>query len=88
MKRKIVFSVLSLVTVGVVTFASYKTFYQNKNVVDLMLGENIEALTYGEGGGSGFYQRSSGSCPSPCGYKKWVSCKSGGHEECYASDCC
>ena len=86
MKRKFVFSVLTLVTAGIVAFTGYKTFSQNKTDVELMLGENIEALTLGESGGN--YTKSTGPCPSPCSYKKWVSCKTGGSDECYPSDCC
>lgn len=88
MKRKLIFSALCFVATGCITFASYKTFCQNKNVVEVMLVENIEALTQDESGYKGNYTKSSGYCPAPCRYKKWVSCKSGEKEECYPSDCC
>jgi hypothetical protein len=87
MKKKFVFAALSLVTAGIVTFTSYKTLYQDENIVESILGENVEALTRGESG-RGFYQRSSGKCGLPCEYKTWVSCRSGGKYECQPSDCC
>ena len=45
-----------------------------------------EALANGEIG-TGGYTKSTGNCSGPVYYKKWVSCKSGGTEECYPSDC-
>ncbi|HEY9542143.1 MULTISPECIES: hypothetical protein [Bacteroidales] len=93
MKKKIMFSMFTLVTVGLASFTGYKTLSQNKTVVNL-LGENIEALTMGENGGGGigaprgYYEQTSGACSAPCDYKKWVSCKLGGNKECFPSDCC
>ena len=87
MKKSFMFPMLTLAMIGSVTFAGYKSLDQNLAVVELMLGENIEALTYGENGYGG-YTRSTGACPSPCEYKKWVSCRSGGVEDCFPSDCC
>lgn len=47
---------------------------------------NVEALAQGEIG-TGGYTKSTGNCSGPVYYKKWVSCKSGGTEECSPSDC-
>ena len=47
---------------------------------------NVEALAQGEIG-TGGYTKSTGNCSGPIYYKKWVSCKSGGTEECSPSDC-
>ena len=35
----------------------------------------------------GGYTKRTGNCSGPVYYKKWVSCKSGGTEECSPSDC-
>ena len=52
---------------------------------DLLLA-NVEALTLPEI--EGLYIVYTGVCPRPCEYKKWITCKVGGNEECYPSDCC
>ena len=56
---------------------------QKVEMSDLAMA-NVEALASGESGG---YTKSSGQCPDPVWYKRWVSCKSGGSEECSPSDC-
>ncbi|HEY9542146.1 MULTISPECIES: hypothetical protein [Bacteroidales] len=52
MKGKFIFSALCLVAAGIVTYASYKTLEGKTAVADLMLDENVEALTDGEGYGN------------------------------------
>ncbi len=48
MKKKILLSVFVFAVVALAVFASYKTLNANAAVADLMLDENIEALTRGE----------------------------------------
>lgn len=91
MKKKILLSVFTLAVVAVTTFTSYKTFGAKATVAELMLDENIEALTQGESNEldrTRFYQRSASRCPFPCEYRTSVTCKSGGREVCSAADCC
>jgi hypothetical protein len=45
MKKKILLSVFAFAVVVLAVFASYKTLNANAAVADLMLDENIEALT-------------------------------------------
>ena len=86
MKRKFLFSLTALATVALASFTAYKSFTPQLSEADILLNENIEALTRGELGG--LYKRSSGRCSIPCEYKNWVSCKTGGNSDCYPSDCC
>lgn len=46
--KKSFLSVVALIVVGLTVFTSYKTFSPNSTVTNLMLDENIEALTAGE----------------------------------------
>ena len=86
MRKKTIMSAFAIAIVAMTAFAGYKTMSHQSTAADLMLDENVEALTEGETVGS--YVRSTSVCPSRCSYKKSVSCKSGGREECYPSDCC
>lgn len=86
MKKKIIISTFAIAAMALTVFTGYKTFGPKKSMSDLLLDENIEALTQGEIGGS--YNREIFPCSEPCKYKHSVSCESGGKEECYPSDCC
>lgn len=46
--KKIFLLVVALIVVVLTVFTSYKTFSLNSTVANLMLDENIEALTAGE----------------------------------------
>ena len=59
---------------------------QKENALSEIALANVEALAQGEIG-TGGYTKSTGNCSGPVYYKKWVSCKSGGTEECSPSDC-
>ncbi len=59
---------------------------QKVNALSEIALANVEALAQGEIG-TGGYTKSTGNCSGPIYYKKWVSCKSGGTEECSPSDC-
>ena len=59
---------------------------QKVNALSEIALANVEALAQGEIG-TGGYTKSTGNCSGPVYYKKWVSCKSGGTEECSPSDC-
>ena len=59
---------------------------QKSDVLSDVAMANVEALANGEIG-TGGYTKSTGNCSGPVYYKKWVSCKSGGTEECSPSDC-
>ena len=59
---------------------------QKANALSDIALANVEALAQGEIG-TGGYTKSTGNCSGPVYYKKWVSCKSGGTEECSPSDC-
>lgn len=57
----------------------------NSSFTDLLL-ENVEALSAGEVHLG--YKRTTGPCPQPYAYKRWVSCAYGGDsKECLPSDC-
>lgn len=70
-----------------VVSASYSVWHSSEmlKMSDVVLA-NVEALANGEIG-TGGYTKSTGNCSGPVYYKKWVSCKSGGTEECSPSDC-
>ena len=59
---------------------------QKANALSNIALANVEALADGEIGVGG-YTKSTGNCTGPVYYKKWVSCKSGGSEQCSPSDC-
>ena len=73
--------------VMLVVSASYSVWHSSEmlKMSDVVLA-NVEALANGEIG-TGGYTKSTGNCSGPVYYKKWVSCKSGGTEECSPSDC-
>ncbi|MCL6748552.1 hypothetical protein DEM91_07925 [Prevotella sp. TCVGH] len=48
MRKKIFLLVFTLVVVTLTAFTGYKTFYSKVQIADLMLVENIEALSRGE----------------------------------------
>ena len=79
---------LSLVAVAACAgaFGTYES-YQQSGESNALLAENVEALSNHESCGG--YTRSTGPCyKKPCDWKWWVSCASGGSQECYPSDCC
>lgn len=84
---KATLTVVCVVAVGTGSWKAYSAYIHNQNEADLLM-ENVEALSTGTEAGSGYYQVSSGNCSAPCSYRKWVTCKSGGTEECSSSDCC
>jgi len=78
---------LVCVAIGIIAAIARYGVYTNQKaepMSDLALA-NIEALAGGEGGSG--YTRISGKCSDPVAYKTWVSCKSGGTEDCSPSDC-
>lgn len=81
-------STLAVALIATAAFGGVKTYgaYAGASESDTLLAENVEALS-GDGE-YGAYTKSTGKCSSPCSHKKWVSCKSGGTQECYPSDCC
>jgi hypothetical protein len=82
---------LALASVCVVAagFGGMKAYNAaNQSEADLLLSENVEALSSSESPAKGIYLISTGPCHRPCSYKKWVRCTVGGHEECQPSDCC
>jgi hypothetical protein len=86
MKKKIFISMFAIAAMALTAFTGYKTLGPQKSTSDLLLDENIEALTQGEFGG--YYLRDMHQCLKPCDYKQSVTCKLGGNEECSPSDCC
>lgn len=85
--KKILFFVALFVGVCTIAIGVYSwNIYSTSTESSLLLMENVEALSRGESAGG--YTKSSGKCNRPCEYKTWVSCKSGGPDECYPSDCC
>lgn len=86
MKKLILLSVFTISAIALTAVVKSKVWLPASTAQELLLEDNIEVLTSGEI--RGMYVVSSGVCPSPCGYKKWVSCRMGGKEECHPSDCC
>lgn len=86
--KKVLFFVALFVGICVIAIGAYgwNVYSNNSAKGSLLFMENVEALSRGESAGG--YTRSSGKCSRPCEYKTWVSCKSGGSDECYPSDCC
>lgn len=54
MKKILFLSVFALVVVALAAVTSYKAFVPKATIAALVLDENIEALTQGEGGADGF----------------------------------
>ena len=77
---KITFAAALAVVAGVMAYQA-----QDKEVMSDLALANVEALAGGEL--SGGFTKTTGNCPDPVSYKKWVSCKPGGPDECFASDC-
>ena len=77
---KLVFASAFALVAGYSVYASQKKVEMS----DLTMA-NVEALAQNESGEK--YTKSTGQCPDPISYKRWVSCKRGGKEECYPSDC-
>ena len=50
MKKKIIISTFAIAVMALTAFTGYKTFGPKKSTSDLLLDENIEALTDGESG--------------------------------------
>ena len=86
MKKKIFIFTFAIAAMALTAFTGYKTFGPKQSTSDLLLDENIEALTQGEIGG--YYKKEQHPCLKPCEYKQSVTCKLGGNEECSPSDCC
>lgn len=78
---KLAFAAALAVAAGV---TAYQAQDKEAMLSDLALA-NVEALAGGEL--SGGFTKTTGNCPDPVSYKKWVSCKPGGPDECFASDC-
>ena len=78
---KLVFASAFALVAGYSVYASR----QKVEMSDLAMA-NVEALAQSESKLG--YTKSTGQCPDPVWYKKWVSCSQGGSEsECYPSDC-
>lgn len=84
---KATLAAVCIVATGVGSWKAYSAYEQNGDEADLLLTENIEAMSSNTEA-SGYYVKSTGSCSDPCGYKRWVACKTGGKEDCSPSDCC
>ncbi len=85
MKKKINISTFVIAAMALTAFTGYKAFGQKQSMSDLLLDENIEALTRGEIGG--YYKRVAYPCNPPYAYKQSIKCLSNGKEECSPSDC-
>ncbi len=85
MKKKLIISTFVIAAMALTAFTGYQTFGQKQSMSDLILDENIEALTQGEIGGS--YVKYIHKCLKPKEYKHSVTCKYGGKEDCSSSDC-
>jgi hypothetical protein len=48
MKKKVIISTFAIAAMALTTFTGYKTFGLKKTMADIILDENIEALTQGE----------------------------------------
>jgi hypothetical protein len=48
MKKKVIISTFAIAAMALMAFTGYKTFGPKKTTSDLLLDENIEALTQGE----------------------------------------
>ena len=83
LKKIVTASLSSLLVFGGVGLKVYTNTSQSSK--DVLMLENVEALSGREIKGP--YVRSTGRCSSPKEYKRWVSCKSNGKEDCYPSDC-
>lgn len=85
MKKKILLSGLIAIIFAV---SGYNVYLSKKKVqlVDLIMS-NYEALASDAEVGTGRYTVYTYQCPPPIQYKTSVSCQSGGHDECYPSDC-
>ncbi len=70
MKKKIIISIFFIAAMALTAFTGYKTFGQKQSMSDLLLDENIEALTRGE--------------ESNCDYRLFPCAKNSG-TECMAS---
>ena len=70
MKKKVIISTFAIATMALTAFTGYKTFGPKKSTSDLLLDENIEALTKGE--------------DSNCDYRLFPCAKTSG-TECMAS---
>ncbi len=85
---KTTLAVVCVVAAGAGSWKAYSAYSDGQSEVNVILSENVEALSAGADITPGGYTISSGNCPYPCA-KRWVSCKSSGPEkECYPSDCC
>jgi hypothetical protein len=88
MKRKLKLALASVCVVAA-GFGGMKTYNAaNQSEADLLLSENVEALSSSENPAKGIYQITICRCPHPCSYMKWVRCDVGGKEECQPSGCC
>ena len=87
MKKKTIIFAFVIAAMALTAFTGYKAFGPKQSMSDLLLDENIEALTQGEFGG--YYKRELHQCPAPCEYKYSVTCKFGREDfTCSPSDCC
>ncbi|TGY25140.1 NVEALA domain-containing protein [Bacteroides caecimuris] len=84
MKKKVM-GIIAVVAIAVVAGYNVCASQNNMKLSDLTLS-NMDALAFPEIG-TGFYHRYTYQCPIPVEYKTAVSCTSGGHDECYPSDC-
>ena len=62
MNRKVLFSLTALVAAALTSFTAYKSFTPQLSEADILLNENIEALTDGE----------SMNCENINGFKSWA----------------
>lgn len=84
MKKRILLAGSFMLAVVAAT-GGYHVFNSNSSLEGTLLMENVEAITNVEIKGN--YTRGTYPCPPPVEYKKMVTCKSGGDEDCMPSDC-
>jgi hypothetical protein len=86
MKKKIIISTFAIAAMALTAFTGYKTFGPKQSMSDLLLDENIEALTQGEEIG-GYYKKVMFTCNPPYTYKQSITCLPNGNQVCSPADC-
>lgn len=83
MKKKIIISTFVIAAMALTAFTGYKTLGQKQSMSDLLLDENIEALTNGEIK-YGYIVK---TFPCPRSYKMRITCLPNGNDGCSPADC-
>ena len=82
MKKKIFISTFAIAAMALTAFTGYKTFGPKQSMSDLLLDENIEALTQGELK-YGYIVK---VVTNPLSDKKQITCLPNGYDGCSPSD--